>query len=311
MFRFYKDFKWVYVIVDDRLPCLEVQKDVFSPIFAGTESGHEFWVALIEKAYAKLHHSYQSIESGHLNLALKDLTGLFLKNLALKFSKPDDFYASISDFIKRKALISCSKWGNAENQKDNSEEIQGLKENFAYRLLNTFEINDDKCKNSHKSHRLFLLQNPMVHEKIGGTWAHESVKFKAFATKIKEMNIDINGNNFLLRFKNFRTFYDEIHAMYQPPKEAKVYYGLDEWTKSNSGGPPIQNDQKALKNWLKNPKYFFQIAKSDEKTRVFVELSQPDPRMLKKAFFPFSDELNFLFFMVMKHENMKNKKIEK
>ena len=33
------------------------------------------WAPLIEKAYAKMHHSYAAIEGGLVNIALVDLTG--------------------------------------------------------------------------------------------------------------------------------------------------------------------------------------------------------------------------------------------
>ena len=314
VFRFFKDFKWVYVIIDDRIPCVEVTKGIFSPIFAGNENRHEFWVALIEKAYAKLHYSYQSLESGHLNVALKDMTGNFVANLSSKYAKPDEYFAAILDFLKRGALISCANWGETEKMKENYEKITGLQNNFAYRLLKAFEIPDPNCKNLHKSHRLCLIQNPGMHEKIEGAWGLNSQKFKEFAAKIKENHIEITENTFLLRFKNFRTFYNEIFAVCQPSNEARMYYLFDEWVKSTSGGLPMPpTDQKAVKNWAKNPKYFFQINRKviEEKTRFFLELSQPDPRLMKKSFFPFGDEMNSLCFMVMKHENMKIRKIEK
>jgi Calpain family cysteine protease len=37
--------------------------------------GEEFWVALIEKAYAKLHMCYQNIDGGVERYAMCDLTG--------------------------------------------------------------------------------------------------------------------------------------------------------------------------------------------------------------------------------------------
>lgn len=289
------------------MPCLEIEKDVYSLIYGGNVKINEFWVALIEKAYAKLHLSYQSLESGLTYSAVKDLTGFFIKNLALKFFKPDDFFVTINSFIMRKELISCSKWGKPDK---NNENI-GLKENLNYKILNCMELEDSECKNQHKSHRLLLIQDP-VSSKFEGTWGKNSKKFKKNEKKLKELSIEIKENNFLLRFKEFREFFDEIYAFCKPRKELKIFTVDDEWNKSNSGGPPITTDEKSLKNWLKNPKYFFQIAKKVQgKTTIWVELSQLDPRLLKKGLFPFNDELKYLFFMVTKHGDMKKRKLEK
>jgi calpain, invertebrate len=55
VFRFYKNFKWVYVIIDNRIPRNEGN---LSPVFGHCKDNHELWVPLIEKAYAKLHGCY-------------------------------------------------------------------------------------------------------------------------------------------------------------------------------------------------------------------------------------------------------------
>jgi len=54
VFRFFKNFQWLYVIIDDRLPC-EIDGP---PVFGQCKELNELWVPLIEKAYAKLHGCY-------------------------------------------------------------------------------------------------------------------------------------------------------------------------------------------------------------------------------------------------------------
>ena len=70
--RFYKAEEWVTVIVDDRIPCHKVTRQ---PIFARCKEPNEIWVPILEKAYAKLHGTYEALAGGEMNYALKDLTG--------------------------------------------------------------------------------------------------------------------------------------------------------------------------------------------------------------------------------------------
>ncbi|KAK3267978.1 hypothetical protein CYMTET_23493 [Cymbomonas tetramitiformis] len=65
---FCKSGRWIEVEVDDRLPL----KDG-TPIYA--HSDNELWVILLEKAFAKLHGSYDAIAGGLPNEAMVDLTG--------------------------------------------------------------------------------------------------------------------------------------------------------------------------------------------------------------------------------------------
>ena len=53
--RFFKEFKWRYVIIDDRIP---VYKGNGSYVFGRCTDVEELWVPLIEKAYAKLFGCY-------------------------------------------------------------------------------------------------------------------------------------------------------------------------------------------------------------------------------------------------------------
>lgn len=68
--RFCKNGRWTVVTVDDYFPC-----DRNGQLAYSRARGQQLWVSLIEKAYAKLHGSYQAIVSGHVGEALADLTG--------------------------------------------------------------------------------------------------------------------------------------------------------------------------------------------------------------------------------------------
>jgi len=73
--------QWRTLLVDDCLPCVPISSGALP--FAreqgfcafGTARHCQLWVALIEKAMAKLHGSYESLEGGTVDEALRTLTG--------------------------------------------------------------------------------------------------------------------------------------------------------------------------------------------------------------------------------------------
>ena len=78
---------WNEVVIDDRLPTINGQY-----IYAHCEDPTEFWVAFVEKAFAKLYGSYENIEGGHAGAADNKQTA-FMTTLEYQFLwdtlKPD------------------------------------------------------------------------------------------------------------------------------------------------------------------------------------------------------------------------------
>ena len=64
-----KNGQWTDIVIDDWIPVRDGE-----PVFSRAQ-GSELWVLLLEKAWAKLHGSYHSIENGLAITALRDLTG--------------------------------------------------------------------------------------------------------------------------------------------------------------------------------------------------------------------------------------------
>lgn len=72
VFRFFKNGSWRYVIVDTNIPYHGQKKE---PLYAHCTDPQEFWVPLMEKAYAKLHGCYEKLNGGSMPRAMVDLTG--------------------------------------------------------------------------------------------------------------------------------------------------------------------------------------------------------------------------------------------
>ena len=58
------------MVVDDYLPTRDGRL-----IYLKSDNPNEFWTALMEKAYAKMHGSYQALEGGQTIDAMIDFTG--------------------------------------------------------------------------------------------------------------------------------------------------------------------------------------------------------------------------------------------
>jgi hypothetical protein len=66
--RVFKNFQWIYILVDTRVPAAkDLKTGKMKPVFGRCRETHEMWVALIEKAYAKMHGCYENLISGYVD----------------------------------------------------------------------------------------------------------------------------------------------------------------------------------------------------------------------------------------------------
>ena len=76
--RFFKDFGWKYVVIDDRLACKDGEI-----LYGKCSDATELWVPMIEKGLAKIHNCYQALTSGDIGQGLADMTGMVAKKIYL------------------------------------------------------------------------------------------------------------------------------------------------------------------------------------------------------------------------------------
>ena len=67
------------MIIDSWLPVYANNES--NLVFARCKNSNEFWVPLIEKAYAKLHGNYEILTSGNIDEALQELTGMVAEKI--------------------------------------------------------------------------------------------------------------------------------------------------------------------------------------------------------------------------------------
>lgn len=67
--KLFKNGEHAEVVMDNFVPCVDDE-----PCFSKA-NGNELWVIILEKAWAKLHGSYERIEAGLAHEVMRDLTG--------------------------------------------------------------------------------------------------------------------------------------------------------------------------------------------------------------------------------------------
>lgn len=143
-FQFFQFGEWVEVVIDDRLPTRDGQL-----IYLHSQSKNEFWAALLEKAYAKLHGSYEALKGGLFGEAIEAFTG----GIALLYSLqtndcPTDLYGLMKRAFERNSLMGCSIIGERE------DELDGLISGHAYSITGLGKVTTTRYGQKEKTRLL-------------------------------------------------------------------------------------------------------------------------------------------------------------
>ena len=131
------------VEVDDRIPCHLSSR---RPVFAHCRNAAGFWVQIVEKAFAKLHGSYESLAGGSTAEALHDLTGrpVFDYNLEAPDIRADirdgHLWCELCQHLQSKSMVACSFFRSGNESNTDAVSRQGLIPNHAYCVLEACEF---------------------------------------------------------------------------------------------------------------------------------------------------------------------------
>lgn len=91
-------------MIDDRLP---IRNEELA--FAKTSNSNEFWISLLEKAYAKFRGSYKDLESLFSLESVLALTGGIVQNMDLMNTKllPNDLFSKLNQEMTANKLCIC------------------------------------------------------------------------------------------------------------------------------------------------------------------------------------------------------------
>ncbi|KIW90533.1 uncharacterized protein Z519_09180 [Cladophialophora bantiana CBS 173.52] len=195
-FVFFRDGEWQHTIIDDKLytraPDYDEAQDervVWDDInrvdsaeeyrkahltgsralyFAQCSDENETWLPLLEKAYAKAHGDFASIDGGFTGEAIEDLTGGVTTEIySTDILDREAFWRDELMHVGSKFLFGCAT-GFYANWLDTSgapREREGISEGHAYSIMDAREI---------KGQRLLKLRNPWGKKEWTGKWSDGS-----------------------------------------------------------------------------------------------------------------------------------------
>lgn len=177
--------KWRMIWVDGYFPCYKTRsrsgrgKKKYRLLFAKPTDRKEIWPLVVEKAFAKLHGSYEAIAGGHIADALELLTGHRAKrhNIPSSMRTMDtkqwkNFKAqvqSVEFLVGAGSQAECIDKLEANEQR---KTMQGIVTGHAYTVVNAYS--DDPVESTDSMLRLVELRNPWGSTEWTGDWSKGS-----------------------------------------------------------------------------------------------------------------------------------------
>uniref|UniRef100_T1IQ80 Calpain catalytic domain-containing protein n=1 Tax=Strigamia maritima TaxID=126957 RepID=T1IQ80_STRMM len=206
-FRFWRFGSWVKVYIDDQLPTKDGRL-----IYASCTDPTEFWVSLLEKAYAKLHGSYEAIEGGQTMDALVDLTGGLAERYDLisdekRSDGESSLYKHLLQSCASGSFVTCSRKGDW--RKAVRADNKGLVAGHAYTITDVKQI----TTSSSDTIDLLRIRNPWGNEtEWNGHWSDMSHDWSRVNEREKEIMDFKNQSDgeFWMNFNDFATEFEEV-----------------------------------------------------------------------------------------------------
>lgn len=295
--RIFKNFNWIYVILDERIP---VKIKDQQPVFGACKSAHEMWVALIEKAYAKMHGCYGNLISGYVDEGVLELTGFQPEKVLIRNESTgcfphkmiEQFYGGKEGFwqflLQRRqdnCLLGCSIKAEKGGQLIVDGTPTGLIKNHAYGLTDVLEFEDPYDKS--RPLRLLKMKNPWGHTEWKGAWSGDSAEAEKYKMLLEEYNKTLPPDEqwsnlgdddgiFFMSYSDWKETFSTLFLNIDFPEDWTGIRFKSAWTNSNSGGLPPTYTKDMLERYAKNPQFLVKPANDCE---MMISLSQTGGRL--------------------------------
>ncbi|XP_030804924.1 calpain-3 isoform X5 [Camarhynchus parvulus] len=257
-FQFWRYGDWVDVVIDDCLPTYNNQL-----VFTKSSQRNEFWSALLEKAYAKLHGSYEALKGGNTTEAMEDFTGGVTEFYEIK-DAPKDIYKIMKHAIDRGSLMASSIDTIMPMQYETRMSC-GLVKGHAYSVTAVEEVlfKGEKI-------RLVRLRNPWGQVEWNGAWSDKSEEWDSVneEEKIRLQHKVVEDGEFWISFQDFMRHFTKLEICNLTPDALEVDK-FQTWTVSVNEGRWVRGcSAGGCRNYpdtfWTNPQYRLKLLEEDD-----------------------------------------------
>uniref|UniRef100_A0A674P633 Calpain 9 n=1 Tax=Takifugu rubripes TaxID=31033 RepID=A0A674P633_TAKRU len=283
-FQFWQHNKWLDIVVDDRLPTVRNKL-----IMLHSASNNEFWSALLEKAYAKLHGSYESLKGGSTLEAMEDFTGGVGELYETKKS-PDNLFSIMKKALDRGSMMGCSidvipiKPYSAESE---AKLNNGLVKGHAYSITGLEEVNYRG-----RTVQLIRIRNPWGQVEWNGPWSDNSREWSYIdaAEKRRILQNSTEDGEFWMEFDDFKANYDRVELCNMTPdaltENTKRHWEVNTFEGSWIRGSTAGGCRNFIDTFWTNPQFKLRLEDADDDDddvcSVVIALMQKNRRKLRK-----------------------------
>ncbi|KAK2509929.1 hypothetical protein MC885_019519 [Smutsia gigantea] len=257
-FQLWQFGHWVDVVVDDRLP---VKKGKL--MFVRSDQRNEFWAPLLEKAYAKLHGSYEVMRGGHMNEAFVDFTGGVGEVLYLRQNTPG-LFSVLRHALAKESLVGAT----ALSDRGEYHTEDGLVKGHAYSVTGTHKVSLGFTKVW-----LLRLRNPWGRVEWTGAWSDSCPRWDALPTEWRDaLLVKKEDGEFWMELQDFLRHFNTVQICSLSPEVLgpspagggwHVHTFQGRWVRGfNSGG-----SQPDAETFWTNPQFRLTLLEPDEEAK--------------------------------------------
>ncbi|XP_062909339.1 calpain-3-like isoform X2 [Mobula hypostoma] len=257
-FQFWRFGEWVDVVIDDRIPTFNNHL-----VFTKSAERNEFWSALLEKAYAKLHGSYEALKGGNTTEAMEDFTGGVTEFFEMR-GAPKDMYKIMKKATERGSLMACSIDSFVPLQFE-TRLPSGLVKGHAYSVTGVDEV-------THRNQKVKLvrLRNPWGTVEWNGPWSDKAREWSEIDKSQKQrlQHQMKDDGEFWMAFDDFKRNYTKLEICNLTP-DALDDDKLHKWTVSINEGRWVRGcSAGGCRNYpdtfWTNPQYRLKLFEEDD-----------------------------------------------